>query len=96
MMVLLERLKAQKELHLSEEQAGFRKDRNTTHQILIIRLLAEKAKLKRWHMYHCFIDFQKDFDTIKHLSLIELVRGYYSYCRTYAKLTIGSGVGKEL
>ena len=36
MMVLLERLKAQMEPHLSEEQAGFRKDRSTIHQILIL------------------------------------------------------------
>ncbi len=46
MMVLLERLIAQMEPHLSEEQAGFRKDRCTTHQILILRLMAEKAKRK--------------------------------------------------
>jgi len=34
MMVLLERLKAQIELQLSELQAGFRRDRSTVHQIL--------------------------------------------------------------
>jgi len=43
MMVLLERLKAQMERHLSEEQAGFRWDRSTVHQILILRLIVEKA-----------------------------------------------------
>jgi len=43
MMVLLERLKAQMERHLSEEQAGLRKDRSTVHQFLILRLIAEKA-----------------------------------------------------
>jgi len=43
MMVLLERLTAQMKPHLSDEQAGFRKDRNTTHKILILRLLAERA-----------------------------------------------------
>jgi len=31
-MVLLERLKAQVEPHMSEEQAGFRKDRNMIHK----------------------------------------------------------------
>ncbi len=60
MMVLLERLKAQMEPHLSEEQAGFRKDRCTTHQILILRLMAEKAK-----RINGIIDFQKAFDSIK-------------------------------
>ena len=66
MMVLLMRLKAQMEPHLSEEQAGFRKDRSTTHQILILRLIAEKAKRKGRRIFNCFIDFQKAFDSIKH------------------------------
>jgi hypothetical protein len=42
-MVLLERLKAQMEPHVSEEQAGFRKDMGTTYQILILQLIAENA-----------------------------------------------------
>jgi len=62
---LLERLKAQMEPHLSEEQAGFKNDRNTTYQILILRLLAEKAKRKSRPIHHCFIDLQKAFDSIK-------------------------------
>ena len=66
MMVLLERLKPQVEEHLAEEQAGFRRDRNTTQQILILRLLAEKVKRKGKKVYNCFIDFQKAFDSIKH------------------------------
>ncbi len=65
MMVLLERLKVQMEPHLSEEQVGFRKDRCMTHQILILRLMAEKAKGKGRHIINCFIDFQKAFDSIK-------------------------------
>ena len=44
LIVLLNRLKQQLESHLSEEQAGFRKDRSTVHQILTLRLIAEKAK----------------------------------------------------
>ena len=44
LIILLNRLKHQLEPHLSEEQAGFRKDRSTVHQILTLRLIAEKAK----------------------------------------------------
>jgi Reverse transcriptase (RNA-dependent DNA polymerase) len=66
MIVLQERLKAQLEPHLTDEQAGFRKDRSTTHQILILRLIAEKAKRKGRHILNCFIDFRKAFDSIKH------------------------------
>jgi len=49
---------------MSEEQEGFRKDRNTIQQILILRLIALKAKRKGRKVYHCFIDFQKAFDSI--------------------------------
>jgi hypothetical protein len=76
MMVLLERLKAQMEPHLSEEQAGFRRDRNTTHQILILRLIAEKAKRKGRHILNCFIDFRKAFDSIKHDVTWATLRSY--------------------
>ncbi|CAF1682339.1 unnamed protein product, partial [Adineta ricciae] len=66
LMVLLNRLKHHLDPYLSEEQAGFRKDRSTVQQILILRLLAEKAKRNNKKIYNCFIDFQKAFDTIKH------------------------------
>ena len=64
MMILLERLKAQTEEHLADEQAGFRKDRNTVQQILLLRLIAEKAKRKGREVYNCFIDFEKAFDSV--------------------------------
>ena len=64
--VLLNRLKNHLDPYLAEEQAGFRKDRSTVHQILTLRLLAEKTKGQGKKIYNCFIDFQKAFDTIKH------------------------------
>ena len=66
LVALLNRLKAQIEKHLADEQAGFRKDRNTRQQILTLRLIEEKAKRKGRLVYNCFIDFQKAFDSIKH------------------------------
>lgn len=65
LIVLLSRLKAQMEEYLADEQAGFRKDRNTVQQILMLRLIAEKSKRKNRPVYNCFIDFQKAFDSIK-------------------------------
>ena len=41
LIVLLNRLKNHLDPYLTEEQAGFRKDRNTIHQILMLRLLAK-------------------------------------------------------
>ena len=37
-------------------------------QILILRLMTKNAQAyrKRKQIYHCFIDFQKAFDTIRH------------------------------
>ncbi|CAM4977713.1 unnamed protein product [Rotaria socialis] len=76
LMVLLNRLKHQLDPHLAEEQAGFRKDRSTTQQILMLRLLAEKAKRNGKKLYNCFIDFQKAFDTIKHKIIWAVLRSY--------------------
>lgn len=64
LIILLRRLQHQLELYLAEEQAGFRKDLSTVQQILLVRLLAEKAKRKGKKIYNCFIDFQKAFDSI--------------------------------
>ena len=77
LIVLLNRLKQQLEPHLSEEQAGFRKDRSTIHQILALRLIAEKARRQGKKIYNCFIDFQKAFDTVKHKviwAVLEVIR----------------------
>jgi hypothetical protein len=76
LIVLLNRLKQQLDPHLSEEQAGFRKDRSTIHQILTLRLLAEKAKRHGKKIYNCFIDFQKAFDTIKHKIIWAVLQSY--------------------
>ncbi|CAF4463173.1 unnamed protein product [Rotaria socialis] len=76
LIVLLNRLKTHLDPYLSEEQAGFRKDRSTVHQILTLRLLAEKAKRQGKKIYNCFIDFQKAFDTIKHKIIWAMLKSY--------------------
>jgi hypothetical protein len=76
LIVLLNRLKNHLDPYLSEEQAGFRKDRSTVHQILTLRLLAEKAKRQGKKIYNCFIDFQKAFDTIKHKIIWAMLKSY--------------------
>ena len=76
LIVLLNRLKNYLDPYLSEEQAGFRKDRSTVHQILMLRLLAEKAKRQGKKIYNCFIDFQKAFDMIKHKIIWAMLKSY--------------------
>ena len=48
----------------------------TVHEILTLRLIAEKAKGQENKIYNCFIDFQKVFDTIKHKATWAMLRSY--------------------
>jgi hypothetical protein len=66
---LQERLRSVLEENRSEEQGGFRKDRSTIRQILMLGLIAEEMQNKSRNLYHCFIDFQKAFDTVWHEGL---------------------------
>ena len=75
-MILLERLKSQIDPFLAEEQAGFRRERSTTQQILILRLLAEKASRKNRKIHNCFVDFRKAFDTSIHDLIWATLRSY--------------------
>ena len=50
---------------MAVEQAGVRKDRSTIQQILMARLIAEKARRKNRTIYNCFVDFHKTFDSVK-------------------------------
>ena len=67
---------------MADEQAGFRRDRSTIQQILLLRLIAEKASRNNKIVYNCFVDFQKAFVSIK-LDII------WATLRSY-------GVGKRL
>jgi hypothetical protein len=61
---LVRKTKAQKEEHLADEQAGFRKDINTVQQILMLRPIAETVRRKRREVYNCFIDLENAFDSV--------------------------------
>ena len=75
-MVLLNRLKSQAEEYLADEQAGFRKNRNTIQQILMLRLIAEKARREDRLIFNCFADFQKAFDSIEQDIIWATLRSY--------------------
>ena len=74
--VLLQRLKHEIEPHLSEEQAGFRKDRSTVQQILCLRLIAEKHREVNREVFNCFVDFKKAFDLVWHEGLWAVLKSY--------------------
>jgi len=49
---------------MTDEQAGFRRDRSTTQHLLVLRLIGEKAWRKNIKIFNCFLDFSKAFDSI--------------------------------
>jgi len=74
--IILERIRRKTEEEIAEEQAGFRKGRGTRDQILNLRNIMQKSKEHQQHLFMCFIDFQKAFDSINHetlwIAMIEL------------------------
>jgi len=70
---------------MADERAGFRKDRSTTQQILMLKLLAEKAKRKGMKIYNCFVDFQKAFDLLDQQSTWAIMQ-YYGIEEKLAKI----------
>ena len=74
--ILLQRLKGEIEPYLSEEQAGFRKERSTVQQILCLRLIAEKHREVNQDVYNCFVDFKKAFDLVWHEGLWAVLQSY--------------------
>ena len=54
---------------LAEEQAGFRKKRNTQYHILNSRILAEKHIEHDLKLYNKFIDYKKAFGRVWHKGL---------------------------
>ena len=54
---------------LPDVQAGFRKARETRHQIANICWIIEKAREFQKNKYFCFIDYDKAFDCVDHSKL---------------------------
>ena len=57
--VILNRLKAQAEELIAEEQAGFRAERSTTEQIFNLRILCEKYLQHQQNLYHVLLISKK-------------------------------------
>ena len=74
--IILNRLNPMVESILAEEQAGFRKKRSTTEQILNCRIMSEKYIEHGKILCHNFIDFKKAFDRVWHKGLWNILRNY--------------------
>ena len=71
--VILKRLTPQAEAIISEEQAGFRKNRSTAEQIFNLRILCEKHIEQQKEIHHCFIDFKKVFERVWQTALWKIM-----------------------
>ena len=74
--MLLNRIRPNIEDILRKNQNGFRTNRSTTGQILIIRRLIEGVKSKNLPAILLFIDFSKAFDSIDRLKLKYILSAY--------------------
>lgn len=72
--VLQRRLKKYAEEAMSEEQAGFRKERGTMDQIFVIRQLSEKYVEMNRTLYNNFIDYKQAFDSVWQEGLWKVLR----------------------
>ena len=67
--ILQASLQQNKKQELPDVQAGLRKDRGTTDQIVNIRWIREKVREYQENIYFCFIDYAKAFDCVDHNKL---------------------------
>ncbi|CAH8472212.1 unnamed protein product [Schistosoma guineensis] len=74
--VLLNRMKNCVDVQLRDQQAGFRKDRSCTDQIVTLRIIVEQSIEWNSSLYINFIDYEKAFDSMDRTTLWKLLRHY--------------------
>ena len=62
--VIMQRIRNKMEGILSEAQAGFRVKQSTIDRISTLRWLAEEYYEFGEHLYICYVDYQKAFDSV--------------------------------
>ena len=67
--ILQARLQQYVNRQLPDVQAGFRKGRGKTDQIVNICWIMEKGREFQKNIYFCFIDYAKAFDCVDHNKL---------------------------
>jgi len=72
--ILPARLQQYMNWELPDFQAGFRKDRGTSDQIVNIHWITEKAREFQKNIYFCFIDYAKIFEWVDHSKLWKILK----------------------
>ena len=74
--VILNRMKDAVDMHLRDQQAGFRKERSCIDQIATLRIILEQSLEWNSPLYVNFIDYEKAFDSVERQTLWRLLRHY--------------------
>ena len=92
---------------ISETQIGFQKKARTTDHMFVLRTLIEKyTKQNKSHLFTCFIDFKKAFDSVLHQAVLLKMQNigikglFYNivknmYTDNILRLKIGNGMTDE-
>jgi len=74
--VILEQLKEYSEEIFGAHQCGFRPQRRTTDQLIVLRQILQKFYAHDIDLHILFIDFKKVFDTINQKKLLESLASF--------------------
>ncbi len=72
--IVINRIRGRTLSEIAPEQYGFMPDKGTRNAIFVLRRMVERSVEKQRNVYTCFIDYSKAFDTVKHGSLVELLK----------------------
>jgi hypothetical protein len=95
--VLNEKLKEYAEETLGEYQCGFRPNRSTIYQIIIIKQLFEKHIEHGYDLYLLFVNLKQAFDSVNRKKLIEIMNkmGILLNIRRMVQMTMNHTKAKE-
>ena len=72
--VILCRIRNKIQFEVAEEQCGFVRGKGTSNTIFLLRVLSERMVEKQHDLYACFIDYEKAFDRVRHVELMEILK----------------------
>jgi exonuclease III len=67
--IIVSRLQIKYQQEISDEQAGFVKEKGAKEQITNIKIIMQKCREDQLALYLCFIDYAKAFDCVNHTLL---------------------------
>ena len=73
-LMILNRIRHAIDPHLRENQNGFREERTTLAQILVLRRIIAEVKKNNLTAVLCFIDFKKAFDSIHRGTMMKILK----------------------